>query len=555
MKFNMKFLMAFLSIPFLLIANNEDDLRATMELYYPNKQQYKKQQEIRNSYTKQEIKQKQELYNSEQLKAKLITTQSAASLAKIIDPYQLCSIKEINDLLSSIENLSLSSLYQANSLILKITSMMSQNLSIEDLSILVKAVSNIIEYTNQKNFTSDHSFKADQMLLNVAKLLESDTLTVQKIELILGLEDKLIEYVQKNNIQYSQSVPEKLKSILFNKAEIVPVLVGVIDKKNHLAGWVMTTLKDYYIYQGDDYKNFDYEKWSKWKQIIQSKPKAVIKNNYQIQKGSRFLFEVWLPENQEQENNLFGELDFAKSRGYNGVVVVWDGTSDYNKLATIQQKILDKGFKIWLAFSTTKKDALNKTSFVEPQYYKKGLIQLAKRSQAFLMGWRRTSLHLNQQIKQWQDYTMSALRQGNPNIGFIGQTYFGYNGTHKPTQFHLYVNYRQNYNAVLAINFGFLSVNPKWAINKLKQTLPISNIQYVCLIQGVTATYLKQDVTSVRKKRTKAQYRRINELLQKRFLRAGFDAVCGLSGDGVNRQGAQDDMCLSKNRINDNKKY
>lgn len=528
----------------------------TMELYYPNKAQYKKTTVDRTTYTQEQLEQKKKLYQLDELKAKLVENNyTAASLSKTIDPAQLCSIKEINELLKSMQNLSLSSLYQANSLILKITQMMSANLSIEDLSVLVNAINNIVAYTNEKGFKPDNSFKADEMLLNVAKLLQSDTLSVQKIELILGLEDKLIEYVQKNNIAYSKDVPAALTAILFNKSENIPKLLTVIDNKNSLAGWVVTKLKDYYIFRGDDYKNFDFEKWTKWKKIIESPSKAVVKNNYQITKGSRFLFQVWLPQNKEQEQNLMGELDFAKTRGYNGVVVVWNGSDDYNKLAQIQQKILDKGFKIWLAFSTTKTDSLDKTSFVDPDYYKDGLKVLAKRSEAFLMGWRRTSLHLNQQVTQWQDYTMNALREGNSDIGFIGETYFGYNGTHSPNEFHLYINYRPNYNAILAINFGFLSVNPKWAIAKLKSVLPNNDIQLVCLIQGITATYLRDDVTNTRKKRTKQQYRKINELLERRFLRAGFTAVAGLSGDGVNRQGAQDDMCLSKNRIKDNKKY
>jgi hypothetical protein len=61
-------------------------------------------------------------------------------------------------------------------------------------------------------------------------------------------------------------------------------------------------------------------------------------------------------------------------------------------------------------------------------------------------------------------------------------------------------------------------------------------MQYVCLIQGVTALYLKD--YPGKKKRTRAQYRRINQLLEKRFLRAGFNAVAGMSGDGINRVGA-----------------
>ena len=395
-------------------------------------------------------------------------------------------------------------------------------------------------------------FNADRVLMSVGKLWDVPDFQIQKIEKLIDLEDKLFNYILKNNISFSDEVPKLLVEKLANLTERVPQLMKVLDKDNQLVGWALQNLKDYYLSHAKDFRQFDVAKWKKWKQIVQNPMADVPKNNYKVPNG-RFMFQVWLPQNEQQRINLQKQLDFVKKNGYIGVVVIWDGESDYNKLIQIQEMILRKGFRIWLAFSTQKRDTLDKTTFVQPQYFYQGLKALAPRAQAFLMGWRRTSIHLNRQVKGWQNYTMNALRQGNPNIGFIGQAYFGYNGTHSPHEYHLYFNYRQNYNAILAMNFGFVSVNPNWALNKLKTSLGVQDMQYICVIQGVTALYLKD--YPGKKKRTRAQYRRINQLLQRRFLRAGFAAVAGTSGDGINRVGAQDNMCESKNHVPSSEKF
>ena len=420
-------------------------------------------------------------------------------------------------------------------------------------------------FISSNNFTSFGGFKADgsfvsagsifnadKILLSVGKLWDVQTFEVQKLQKLISLQDKLFDYILKNNISFSYDVSKLLAEKLANITEQIPQLTKVLDKDNQLVGWAVQNLQDYYLANAKDFREFDAVKWKKWKQIVQNPMADVAKNNYKVPNG-RFMFEVWTPQTEQQRLNLQKQLDFVKKNGYIGVVVIWDGEKDYNKLIDVQEMILNKGFKIWLAFSTQKEDRLDKTTFVQPQYYYQGLKALAKRSQAFLMGWRRTSIHLNRQVKGWQNYTMNALRQGNPNIGFIGQAYFGYNGTHSPNEYHLYFNYRQNYNAILAVNFGFVSVNPNWALNKLKSSLGVQDMQYVCLIQGVTALYLKD--YPGKKKRTRAQYRRINQLLEKRFLRAGFSAVAGMSGDGVNRINAQDDMCVSKNHVPSSQKF
>ena len=510
------------------------------------------------NYTATELQQKKALYSNALESISNVTKVdiTAQQLTNSVDTDELYNKKAIKEFIDSVNLSAINTIQQASSLIVQASKLVNSQISVQELTSILNLCNSIIDaiptiYQYQSNSVYTQTFKADDMLISIAKIWEIPNLNIEQIKMTFDMQDKLYHYILTNNISFSEDVPQVLTDMLAQLTMNTPELLKVHDKENTLIGWLLQNVKDIYLSNSDDLKDFKPQKWLKWKKILQSDIKPVAKNSYKVPKG-KFMFEVWTPQNEQQKRNLIAQLDFIKSKGYIGVVVVWDGESDYNKLIQIQKLIKDKGFKIWLAFSTQKKDELKKHTFVEPEYYAEGLKALAKNSQAFLMGWRRTSIHLNQQNEQWQNYTMNALRQGNPDIGFIGEAYLGYNGTHPSHETRLHVNYRQNYNAILAMNFGFVSVNPMWAIRKLKATIG-SNTQYICVIQGIKALYLKD--YPGKRKRTKAQYHRINNMLQRRFLKAGFNAVIGLSGDGLNRDGAQDDMCLSKNHVSSNVKF
>lgn len=505
------------------------------------------------TYTQKQLQQKKQLlsqinitdYVSDEITAsKLSTPQlSASQLTTQIDIDELYNKKQIKQFLESIRLDSIKTIQQASNLIVYSTKLMSQNISLQQLTSIVNLCENILTYSNNKNFDLT-SFKADNLIISVAKLFQNQNLSVDKLQLLVNLQSNIIEFVNKNNISYSQYVPQFINDVFIETNSKTPQLLKILDKDNEIIGLVIQNFKDRYIQHGKDLD--DIQKWIKWKEILSTYNTPVKKVQYKID-CKKWMFEVWTPQNEEQQLNLMLELQYIKKKGYDGVVIVWDGISDYKKLVDIQKKILKKGFKLWLAFSTTKMDRIDKTSFVQPQYFAEGLQQLAKQSDAFLMGWRRTSIHLNQQLEQWQNYTMSALRKGNPNIGFIGQVYLGYNGTHKPHEYHLYANYRDNYNAILAVNFGYLGMQPKYALSQIKKAIKNKkNVQYVILVQQSTNYYNAKQTKF--KQKSKQHYFRINQLIQRRFLNHGFSAVISVAGNGVNGDNSPDDMCLSKNR-------
>ena len=55
-------------------------------------------------------------------------------------------------------------------------------------------------------------------------------------------------------------------------------------------------------------------------------------------------------------------------------------------------------------------------------------MSLARECDGYLIGWRRTSLHLFKQDKPWVDYSMQCVRAGNPQIPVFGECYYGFQG-------------------------------------------------------------------------------------------------------------------------------
>ena len=400
---------------------------------------------------------------------------------------------------------------------------------------------------------------------------ETIILSEQKLNFILDEYEKIFEKIGLNYSNNQQYLFSNLKQYLsltsianipllsYQKEVDVNYLSVKFNDKNQW--WVKRIIKDRYVFYSQQCADFDSELWEKWRKIFDSKPEAVKKIGYQVPKNGRFMFQVWTPQNCKEKDNLMEQLDFIKQKGYIGVVVMWDGKSDYNQLVKLQKEIKEKGFRIWLGFSpymgqldvqrkdkngkNIKVNEISMSTFVQPDYYKEGLKALAVNSQAFLMGWRRTSIHVNFQNQQWQNYTMQALRSGNPKIGFIGQFYYGEVAGRKVGT---YVNYKTNYDAVLLVNYGYISINPSKTIKYVRSIIGYQP-KLVCLIQGVRPGYVTlSSASNIKRKRNISQHRRINEILQKRFLKAGFDAVCGLAGDGFNSWIYPDNMCKSNIR-------
>ena len=497
------------------------------------------------------------------------------------------SLDELDKLFSAWKNMvkdgKITTAFTPDKMIINIAEMIfkSENIDMEKLTFILDKQNELIDQMLASNVSIDIS-KVINGLTNI--LMNAVNLSEEQVELVFAQYEKLFDKVDVDSDTYNKDAFNALRAIVQTTTSINTSVEGYTARAKQNAEyvsftdpnqkWVKETIKDPYIWHAEEYINFDSELWAAWRKIFESKPEPVKKIGYKVPQKCKFVFEVWMPSNSAEKENLIKELDFMKSRGYIGVVTMWDGKSNYKELVSLQEEIKAKGFRIWLGFSPYKGQThptkinkegkrvsvseLSMSTFVEPVYYREGLKALAVNSEAFLMGWRRTSIHLNTQNEEWQNYTMRALRDGNPEIGFIGEFYYGENGNHPYGNLYVYgqyANYRENYDAVLLVNYGYISVNPKWAIATARRVVG-QEPQLVCVIQGIGPGYISRpEYVKKTKKRTIAQYRRINELLENRFLRAGFDAVCGLAGDGLNAPIYPDDMSLSTNHKPSEEKF
>lgn len=232
--------------------------------------------------------------------------------------------------------------------------------------------------------------------------------------------------------------------------------------------------------------------------------------------------------------NLKKELDYFKALEYNTILVVWDGTNT-NELYYQMQLVKDLGFDIWLAYS--KKGSLRRSIFIDAEEYKYGLQLLSSISDAFIVGWRRTSLHLNWEKGKWLSYTMQQVRIGNPDIPIIGEVYFGYEG-HDDNHFKFTYNIIKNCSALLVVNLGFDNSNIKGIINIIRKK---SKMPLIGVVVGEKAYYMTKNFTN----KTKKQNRAICDRIENRMKKNGFASTLTLTGDGSDSKKCSSDLCNS----------
>lgn len=465
------------------------------------------------------------------------------------------------------------SILKAEVLLVNVSNMLfsTEALPVDMIERLFKAQDEILSYLDKaksKTYTSDAiviegslKFFANKVVIDDTKLKKD----FEELSKTAGFQFKTYQEYRDfmvfsgalqlavKNVQ-SNFASEKLNVKVASTDEIQKFAQDLISKRvgnPSLVKFVTEQIKDRYMNYAKEVIDFNETIFTKWQKIYKDGVPPVEKVNYEIPKNGRFMFEIRTPHSESEFDNIRKELDLFKKEGYIGVVFVWDGKEDYQNLIKAQEIAKEKGFRIWLSFSTH--DYLSHSSYIDPDLYQNGLSELSKNSEAFLMGWRRTSIHLQIQDEPWQNFTMQACRKGNPNIGFIGEYYYGYNGTHPAGEFHGYLNLKNSYNGIIVVNFGFLSVNPRDALRMIHRTVP-KDVPLVIVIWGESVHYLNSKKSDLRK-RTKPQYRRINRLLEKRFMSLGFHASIGCAGDGSNQLYGKDDMCFSDNHSNTKNKY
>lgn len=276
----------------------------------------------------------------------------------------------------------------------------------------------------------------------------------------------------------------------------------------------------------NDYNIFSNQYLNDWFKIYEN-----YKNNkfetIPLKNSFRMISEVKLPRNKEQLNILNENLAYYKTRGYDSVLVTFDGNEDSQQLSYLVQYIKSKGFRVFFAYGG--EESLNQSVFIDPQLLKNQLSALAKYSEGFLIAWRRTSVHLFKQDVQYMNYIIECVRNSNKNCLIFGEVYYGNTANYpKENKYGFDNNLPECASAATICNFGTNQINAEAVVKYLIPKVLGKNISQIPIVVGQRAYYL----TTNRNNLSQNENQKIKEKIEKRFIKAGCKGTITLHGDG-----------------------
>ena len=197
--------------------------------------------------------------------------------------------------------------------------------------------------------------------------------------------------------------------------------------------------------------------WKAWKQVYSQDYPPMEYVRVPDVTQVKMICEMKATQTQAERDNLLAELAYFKTLGYNTVLAVWEGEATYG-LAEQINMVKAMGFKVFFTYGT--RERLEDKIFIEPTKYAQGLATLAGQCDGYLVGWRRTSLHLFKADSKFIAYSVNAVRQGNSTIPVFGEIYRGYagsknkDGSENMNEF--CVNIPANSSGAFVVNFGCL---------------------------------------------------------------------------------------------------
>lgn len=277
-----------------------------------------------------------------------------------------------------------------------------------------------------------------------------------------------------------------------------------------------------------DYNILSNEYINKWLKIYEDyRSKSFQK--IALTKSFRMISEVKVPSNNYQLDILNKNLSYYKQRGYDSVLIVFDGSEEPRDLMNLVKYIRYKGFRAFFAFGGN--EDLNISVFVNPEKLKNQLQALALYSEGFLLGWRRTSAHLIEQDIQYMNYMSECVRNANENCLIFGEVYYGNTAKYPHhNQWGFGYNLPNYASAAVICNFGVESVNAEGVVKYLIPHKIGKIFEQVAVITGQRPYYL----TVYRNGLSQEENQKIKEQIEKRFINSGCKGTITLHDDGRN---------------------
>lgn len=234
--------------------------------------------------------------------------------------------------------------------------------------------------------------------------------------------------------------------------------------------------------------------------------------------GLRMIAEVRLPVKQEL---LRDNLSFYAKRGYNAVLLTFDGSENPGELSALARECRAAGLAPWFAFGG--REDLKQTVFIAPATLRRIIGELAPLCDGMLLGWRRTSLHLFLPDRAFQDYVIKAAREGNSKICLVGESYLG-RSAESDGRKAVTTSLPDNASGCLLVNVGYSMVTPK-VMDTVFSTVKAPKI---VLVTGCWPYYRTHKANGL----SFEANLKIKETIEARFRASGAAGTVTLHGDG-----------------------
>ena len=153
------------------------------------------------------------------------------------------------------------------------------------------------------------------------------------------------------------------------------------------------------------------------------------------------------PQDSAQIETLDKNLEAYKAAGYNAVLLTFDLTEPLGKLLDVISFVKSKDMRVVFAYAGPER--LEWSVFQDPDKIADYLSSIGAASDAFLIGWRRTSLHLLIPDPQWINFLVKNARKCNQDLPVIGEAYLGQTAESNESERAVTYNIPENISAVL----------------------------------------------------------------------------------------------------------
>ena len=303
---------------------------------------------------------------------------------------------------------------------------------------------------------------------------------------------------------------------------VLPQVATLADNMTRAKAFreLLTLFKDKKTVLNDSSAYPDSAVYTEWKKIYDN---ADIKNYVmeynKLEKPVRMIAEARLPVNK---NTLMSNLSFYKNRGYNSVLITFNGTENIWELEELVSCCRSAGMSPWFAFGGS--ESIDKPVFIAPATLRRMVMAMAKICDGILLGWRRTSLHLFLPDKPFMNYIIKSAREVNKTISVVGESYLGRTSMGGGDSYTVTTNSPANASGCLIVNVGFYGINPKVL------TTLFSEIKAPKLVLVVgERPYYKTEYDN---KKTFEENFKIKEDVENRLISAGAYGTITLHGDG-----------------------